>query len=395
MDNCVSTTPRANRNSPTTTPNAPTGLLEKLGEVPDPRHFRGIRHSLVPLLAVAALATLCGAVSLVAIDEFAKELSQEQLTALGFTRSSRTGQYRAPSGRTIGRVLRAIDRDAFDLVVNAWVAEQTKACGTEDELPALAVDGKALRGARLPEGGQVHLLSAMTHSARTVVAQRDVDGKTNEITEFQALLEGLDIGGATITADALLAQRVHAEFLADRDAYFIFGLKGNQPNLASAAAALLDGIDCEHQTHDRGHGRVDHRYTRTAILPEETAVRLGFASAKQVVAVDRERADLADRMTSSETSYYVTSLSPDDATPEQLASLIRGHWGIENSLHWVRDVTFTEDKSTVRKGSTPQALATLRNLAISLLRLSGFENIARGLRWAARDITRALTLLLS
>lgn len=109
--------------------------------------------------------------------------------------------------------------------------------------------------------------------------------------------------------------------------------------------------------------------------------------------VEREVADLADRMISTETSYYVTSLKPAQADAARLARLIRGHWQIENRLHWVRDVTYDEDRSQLRTGAAPRALASLRNLAISTLRHAGAANIAKGLRWASRDPQRALTLL--
>ncbi len=119
---------------------------------------------------------------------------------------------------------------------------------------------------------------------------------------------------------------------------------------------------------------------------------LGFAHAAQVIWIERERADLSDVMESQEASYYVTSLTKDQADVTRLATLIRGHWEIENRLHWVRDVTFDEDRSQVRTGSAPRTLASLRNLAIGVLRNAGERNIARGLRWTARDPKRAVTL---
>jgi Transposase DDE domain len=118
-----------------------------------------------------------------------------------------------------------------------------------------------------------------------------------------------------------------------------------------------------------------------------------FPHAAQVVVVEREVADLADRLLSTETSYYLTSLSADQAGAERMAGLVRGQWDIENGLHWVRDVTFDEDRSQVRTASAPRALASLRNLAIGALRRAGATNIAKGLRWVSRDPERALQLL--
>lgn len=422
---------------------SPDGLLARLAAVPDPRKKRGVRHRLAPVLAIATLATLRGATSLRAIGEVAAELPQEALGRLGARVSPSTGRYVAPEESTLRRSLKAIDADALDLVVNAWTADQVAAGnlneaqaahtqiatviegevggggvdangekavdkgddgedrGTSGDgessptlLPAIAVDGKTLRGARLDERRAVHLLSAMTHREGATVAQRNVDTKTNEITGFAPLLAPLDLEGVVVTADPLHAQRAHARFLVqDKGAHYVFGLKDNQPLLREAAERLLADAPVAYESHQRGHGRTEHRYVRVATVPPELAEELNFASAAQVVAVERERGDLGDRMTSMETSYYVTSLTADQAGAEQLATYIRGHWGIENRSHWVRDRVYDEDRSTVRVGGAPQAMATLRNLAISLLRVAGFKSVARGLRWAAWDHTRALALM--
>lgn len=418
---------------------SPHGLLARLGAVPDPRKARGVRHRLAPVLAIATLATLRGATSLQAIGEVAAELPQEALARLGARVSPKTGLYVAPEESTLRRSLKAIDADALDQVVTAWASDQVAAgnlneaqaanaqittvaerevadrstssdattssddgtgdsegagAGTVTLLPAVAVDGKTLRGARLDEGGAVHLLSAMTHREGATVAQRNVDTKTNEITGFAPLLGPLDINGVVVTADPMHAQRAHARFLVeDKGAHYVFGLKDNQPLLRDAAQRLLAQAPVVHESHNRGHGRIEHRYVRVGAVPAELAAELKFPYAAQVVAVERERADLGDRMTSMETSYYVTSLSAAEAGPEALAAYIRGHWAIENRSHWVRDRVFDEDRSTVRVGGAPQAMATLRNLAISLLRFSGFTSVARGLRWVAWDYTRALALM--
>ena len=425
----------------------PDGLLARLDTVPDPRKARGVRHGLAPVLAIATLATLRGATSLNAIGEVAAELPQEALQRLGARVSPSTGRYVAPEESTLRRALKAIDADALDLVVTSWTADQIAAgnldrahtthtqiatvvehqpsdrddhSNDDDDdddssssssssssvgevasgerstvlLPAVAVDGKSLRGARLDQRRVVHLLSAMTHREGATIAQRNVDTKTNEITGFAPLLEPLDLTGVVVTADPLHAQRDHAKFLVDtKHAHFVFGLKANQPSLRAAAERLLADVPTRYESHERGHGRTEHRYVRVADIPPALATELDFASVAQVVAVERERADLDDQMTSMDTSYYVTSLTSTQAGPEQLAAYIRGHWGIENRSHWVRDRVFDEDRSTVRVGGAPQAMATLRNLAISLLRFAGFKSIASGLRWAAWDHTRALTLM--
>jgi hypothetical protein len=251
---------------------SPEGLLVRLAAVPDPRKARGVRHRLAPILAIATVATLRGATSLRSIGETAAELPQEALAQLGARRSPHTGAFVAPEESTIRRSLRAIDANAFDQVVNAWLADQVSngrlaACqaatvqlatvldsepaaagpgdsgeppgGPREEalLSAVAVDGKSLRGARLDDGGRVHLLSAMTHREGVTVAQAKVDTKTNEITGFRPLLEGLDLEGVVVTADPMHAQRDHMAFLVEeKGAHFVFGLKGNQPSLSFLCA---------------------------------------------------------------------------------------------------------------------------------------------------------------
>ena len=332
---------------------SPVGLLARLEAIPDPRSRRGVRHRLAVILAIATLATLRGATSLVAIGEVAAELPEEALRRLGCRISPSTKAYVAPEESTIRRTLKAVDANAVDLVVNAWIADQVRAgrltteqaplielaamlereeteTGDNDDrgpalLSAIAVDGKTLRGARIDGSAAVHLLSAMTHAEGATIAQRDVDHKTNEITGFRPLLEGLDLHNVVVTADAMHAQREHARFLVGKGAHYMVGLKGNQPALAEAAERLLASAPVVHETHDKGHGRTEHRYLRVATIPAALAEQLGFPSARQFVAVDRERADLADRMTSMETSYYVTDLAAEQAGPGELARYIRGH----------------------------------------------------------------------
>ncbi len=396
-------------------------LVVALRDVPDPRKRRGVRHDLPQILSIATLATLRGATSLFAIGELARELPEEALSRLGSRVSPTTRKRVAPEESTIRRMLKAIDADALDQVVNAWIAAQVasgrlgeeeaievdfRAMAEEDEREecedhdetgrfhrAIALDGKTLRGARLEEGRKVHLVSVVTHEEAATIAQANVDTKTNEITVFRPLLGSVDIANVVVTADALHTQREHARFLAERGAHYVLGVKENQPSLATAAERSLTGRKVTYESHDRGHGRVEHRYVSVAPIAKKLADKLGFPSARQFVSVYRERGDLGDHMESSDTSYYVTDLSSTEASPEELGTHIRRHWTIENRSHYVRDRTFDEDRSQVRVGGAPQALATLRNLAISVLRLAGFTNIASGLRWMAFDHRRALQLL--
>jgi predicted transposase YbfD/YdcC len=254
----------------------------------------------------------------------------------------------------------------------------------------VAVDGKTLRGARRPDGRPVHLLAATDHTSGTVLAQLDVDTTTNEITRFRPLLADLDLIGVVVTADAMHTQRDHAEFLVvDKAAHYVLLIKDNQPGLLRQLRALpWQAIPEQARTRDRGHGRVELRSLKVA-----TVANLGFPHAAQAIRCQRRVRDLTGSRWTTTTVYAVTSLTAAQTTPTQLAGHIRGHWTIENQTHHVRDTTSAEDASQVRTGNAPRAMASLRNLAISVLRLSGWANIAAGVRHTSRDYSRPLALL--
>lgn len=206
-------------------------LLARLGEISDHRKPRGVRHSLASVLAIAACATLAGARNLTAIGEWAAEAPQEVLGRLGARYHPVKRRFIAPHDATIRRAVAGVDADALDRVIGDWLADQVRAGRIDSAQVAVAVDGKSLRGARREQDSRpVHLFAAMTHGEGAVLAQREVDHKTNEITALRPLLEDIDIGGAVVTADALHAQRDHAKFLAgDKHAGYVFGVKANQP----------------------------------------------------------------------------------------------------------------------------------------------------------------------
>ncbi|WP_433426030.1 ISAs1 family transposase [Microtetraspora malaysiensis] len=202
-------------------------MLEHLATVPAPRQRRGVRHSWCSLLAIAAAAVAAGACSLTAIAEWASDAPAHVLTVLGVRRDPLTGKHQAPHEATIRRALGHVDADALDRAVSSWILSRMPS--TSNTPPAghrpcqaIAIDGKTLRGARSRDGEAVHLLSAVEHHTGTVLAQTDVDGKTNEITRVRPLLAGLDLAGRVIIADALHTQRDHAEFLvAEKSAHYL------------------------------------------------------------------------------------------------------------------------------------------------------------------------------
>jgi predicted transposase YbfD/YdcC len=351
-----------------------------------------VRHSLASILAIATAATLAGARSVVAIGEYAADCPQEILARLGAKYHRTHKVYVPPCDETFRRALGAIDTGRLDEVVGAWLFDQARSGVLSESQIVLALDGKSMRGALRGDGRAVHLFSAMVHGTGIVVGQAEVDEKSNEITAFRPLLEGLDIAGCLVTADALHTQREHARFLVEeKSADYLFQVKENQPKLLAAMREIpVEDYSPEHYEHNKAHGRNEHRYVRVATAPQD----LDFPYAAQVIVVYRERADLADVMISSETSYYLTSVAAGKAGAERLGQHVREHWGIENKLHWVRDWNYDEDRHQLRaESSTARTMATLRNLSISLLRLAGAANIAAATRWVSRDAGRAAALL--
>ena len=364
----------------------PARLLPVLAAVPDPRARRGVRHRLEVILGLAVCAVLAGARSFTAIAEWAADADQATRDALGVTGV-------VPSESTFRRTLRSLDADTLDNAVGCWAQQRTApAPGT---WRIIAVDGKTLRGSGAADGPGRHLLAALDHGHGVVLAQVDVEAKTNEIPMFATVLDRIDLAGAVVTADALHAQCAHAEYLVTkRCAHYLITVKRNQPGLHVQLAALpWPQVPVAHDTRERGHGRAERRTLKVAAV----AAGLAFPHAAQAIQIVRRRRPLTGKRSkkwSTQTVYAVTSLTVIQAQPAELARIVRGHWGIEDRLHWIRDVVYDEDRSQVRTGNGPRVMASLRNLAIAILQLTGHASIAAALRYHARRPRRPLQTIM-
>ena len=356
-----------------------------------------MRHSLTSLLMAAVAAVLAGATSFTAVGEWVADAPPQVLAALGVRCDPLARRFVPPDEATIRRVLEAADADALDAAVGSWLDARLQAAGqaaghARRPRRAVAVDGKAVRGTRhaSADGQPVYLLAALDQRCGVVLGQVRVDGKTNEITRFAPLLEPLDLAGCVITADALHTQREHAQFLVtEKQAHYILVVKKNQPGLYAQVKNLpWRRIPVAARQHGRGHGRQEHRTLKAAAV----AAGLGFPHAAQAICLTRQVRPLDGGRWRTVTVYAITSLDAHQATPAQLAAWIRGHWQIE-ALHHLRDVSYGEDASQIRTGSGPQAMATLRNLAIGILKTAGHTSIAAACRHHARDATRTLETL--
>jgi predicted transposase YbfD/YdcC len=354
--------------------------LEVFAQVPDPRDPRGVRHDLATVLTLAQTAVLAGARTLLAIAEWTQDAARDTLSHIGIDPNRAL-----PSESTIRRTLAQVDADDLDARMAGWMATRV---GELAGRRVIALDGKTMRGART-HAGAPHLVAAFDHTAGAVLGQLAVTAKSNEIPALRDLLTGMDITDAVITADAMHCQRDTASHITDRGGHYLLTIKDNQPSLRAACKALPWKEVPAVTVTDVGHGRRVRRTIKAVQVPEW----IEFPGANQIVQLRRTRT-IKGRKT-IEVVYVICSLDMIAAPPATIATWIQGHWSIENSLHWVRDVTFDEDRHQLRTGNGPQVMACLRNTAISLLRLAGHIKIAAALRHHGRSVSRPVQLLLS
>jgi len=387
-----------------TVPRVALSLVEAFAEIPDPRHARGIRHGVLAILLLGACAVLTGARSFAAIAEYAHDTGRAILDLLG------VGAV-VPHASTIRRVLQDLDPDAVEAAMRRWALAQLADRPAPDGVPGreqrrvLALDGKTVRGAHIPTstdtdagpgggGGyrQPHLVSVLDQGSGVVLGQVEVEAKGSEVAAFTTLLDELDLTDVLVTADAVHTNRNHADYLHERGGHYLLSAKLNQPTLLRRLRALpWTQIGVAGRERGRGHGRVETRTVSVVSLhPCPDAGGEFFPHAAQAIKLVRRRRALGSRKWTTVTVYAITSLTAAQADPVLLARWLRGHWAIE-ALHWVRDVSFDEDRSQVRTSSGPQIMAALRNLVITALRLAGVTNIAAALRHHARDPHRPLS----
>jgi predicted transposase YbfD/YdcC len=351
-------------------------LLDLLAQVPDPRKRRGRRHALAGLLAVGIAAVVAGSRSFAAIGQWAADAGAGVLAGLGAARGP-------AEESTFRRAFAQVSPDVLDRVLGAWL--HTRAVQAGGRL-VIAIDGKTVRGAKDKDGKAPHLVAALAHGIGAVLGQAAVDAKSNEIPAVRELLKAFaSLAGAVITIDALHTQSDTAQVITGQQADYVMTVKGNMPTLYKRLKKLPWAAVPAFSAVSTDHGRRTRRTIKVALVP----AWIEFAGAAQVAQL--RRTVTRNGKKTVEVVYLITS--DRNADPATLAAWVRGHWEIENRLHWVRDVTYQEDKSLVRTGNAPRVMASLRSLAISLLRIDGHANIAAANRHHARDPQRTLKLL--
>jgi len=340
----------------------PLDIAHHFAAVPDPRDSRFVTHPLGDLLTIALCAMLSGAKSFADLAAFGRA-KEAWLRGLGLALPGGI-----PAHDTFRDLFRHLAPAAFQDGFSAWINAACARLGVAH----VQIDGKALRGSRGPNGTCLHLVSAWVGANALTLGQVAVEDKSNEITAIPALLRLLELEGALVSIDALGCQKEIARAIRDTGADYLLQVKGNQPALEAdlrATFAAADAADLAGWAHDlwvsegRGHGREEERVCLVLYDLERLRARAGWADLQAIARVARTTW-VGDKET-FEVAYYISSRRGSAA---ELGRAARGHWGIENGLHWVLDVVFREDASRLKDRTAAENLGLLRRVAASLLR---------------------------
>lgn len=370
-----------------------SSLLGMLASVTDPRSPQGIQHALQFVLAVCVVAMLAGAKNYREIAGQAADMPQPLLRKLGAKWNWFRLRCKHPSESTIRNVLTRIDAAELDLITGAWLFAQARKYGKAEW--EIAVDGKVMRGAWTDENDKVTLFSAMLHREAVTIAQVRVPDGTNEITQAGTLLDAVKIPegeSVLITLDAAHTQRETAEYVGGKPGWdFLMTVKGNQPSLHREVFDKILPLLTEaphHVTEEHDRGRIKRRSCWIT-----GAEGIDFPHACQAAFIRREIFEISGDRISKEHALILTSRKTEMMTAADVNRHARGHWGIENKSHYIRDTVYREDDGQAWQESGPHALASLRNLTLGLFRLKNANSIKETTEWVCRERTRALQFM--
>lgn len=346
---------------------AQTSVVRHFGGLQDPRGTRCRLHSLCDMIAIALCAVICGAESWEDVAEYGRQKEAWLKTFLRLPNG-------IPSHDTFNRLFRLLRPKPFQACFSRWMQSLVEATSGR----IVAIDGKTLRHSfdRAAGASALHMISAWAVENGVSLAQLAVDGKSNEITAAPELLKLLELEGAIVTYDAMGCQKEIAQTIRDQGADYVLAVKDNQPRLhEDVLATFVEAFEGnrgetyqQRVTQDQGHGRQERREYVVVRDLSKIRDRPLWPDLRSLALVCSERT--VQGVTTTETRYYISSCS---GPVKQIADAIRGHWGIENSLHWSLDVTFGEDAHCLRKDHGPENMAALRRAALSLVKQERVE----------------------
>lgn len=339
-------------------------MVECFSEIEDPRCDRTKQHQLLDIICLSVLAVIAGAEGWEDIEQFGKDKREWLKKYLKLANG-------VPSHDTISRVFRALKPEAFQDAFRNWVSSLHEQVG----MKLVAIDGKTLRRShdRRTMKSALHSVCAWSVENHVVLGQQSVDDKSNEITAIPELLKVLELKGAIVSIDAMGCQKQIAKQIVGAGGDYVLAVKDNHPKLHAAIdehfVRYHEGESVgvtvrQYSTEEKAHGRTDRRYYYVSDIPESLAFATGeWAGLRSIgeVLTITER----DGKETCEVRHFIISLAP---RVRRFANAVRGHWGIENSLHWVLDVTFNEDQSRIRKDNGPDNFALLRRFAVTLIK---------------------------
>ena len=342
---------------------ASRSLLTHFEALEDPRTSYLIEHPLIDIIALTICAIICGAETWEEIEAYGQSKHDWLKTFLGLPNG-------IPSHDTISRVFALLEPVQLQECFVSWVKSIAELSLGE----IVSIDGKSARHSydKGKGKGAIHMVSAWASENQLVLGQVKVADKSNEITAIPKLLNILDVQECIVTIDAMGAQKEIAKQIIDQGADYVLSLKGNQGTLHEDVEQLFDWAhktefkDIEHeayQTIDKGHGRLEIRRYWLLDNVEHLENAQQWQGLKRVGMIESER-QIKGKPTTQERRYYLSSL---DGDIERFADATRGHWGIENKLHWSLDVVFHEDNSRIRNGHAPENMTVMRKIALNLL----------------------------
>lgn len=338
------------------------GFVDDFSHLTDPRAKRNQLYGLEEILLLSLCACICGAEGWQDVEDFGK-------LKIAYLRRYLDYKNGTPSDDTLRRFYRHINPTEFENLFRKWVERVAQKAAAK----VIAIDGKSVRRSFDGETKILHLISAFATEARIVLGQERVLEKSNEITAIPIILKWLDVKGHIITIDAMGCQFKIADQILHQGGDYIFSLKGNQGQLADDVTTYFEDPELastisSHTDYDKGHGRVETRKCWVANDVEWLTKRHPkWSSIRSIIKI---RSTRESKTTTHEVRYYISSLAE---TPTKILKSIRSHWAIENSLHWVLDMSFNEDYSRIRKGNAPYVMAIIRHVALNLLQLAKTE----------------------